>query len=158
MERPAGVRAGLQAPYDARSGRRLARYRMLARRTPQYPIPSGVYRVAGADAGLAGGGSAVACRVCRGRAFVGGRLPGRCAVERGRSSKELVRAGEISTLVPSAVSRDARRDSAGGALRRPGFLNDRAALNSALIGEARALGFDAVGVARPDAIPQAKDP
>ena len=36
-------------------------------------------------------------------------------------------------------------------------MNDRAALKSALIGEARALGFDAVGVARPDAIPQAKD-
>jgi epoxyqueuosine reductase len=40
-------------------------------------------------------------------------------------------------------------------LRGPGLLKDPAALKAALAREARALGFDCVGIAAPDAIPQA---
>ncbi len=47
-----------------------------------------------------------------GRASVGGRLSGRCTVERRRSGEELVRAGEVAAVVPSAAGRDAGGDSA----------------------------------------------
>ena len=36
-----------------------------------------------------------------------GRLSGRCAVERRRGREELVRAGEVAPVVPSAAGRDA---------------------------------------------------
>jgi epoxyqueuosine reductase len=69
----------------------------------------------------------------------------------------MVRAREIAALVPSAAQRDARRDSAGGALRGPRLLTDPAALKATLVDEARALGFNAIGITTPDAIPQAQE-
>ena len=47
----------------------------------------------------------------RGRASVGGRLSGRRAVERRRGGEELVRAGEVAAVVPSAAGRDGGRGS-----------------------------------------------
>jgi epoxyqueuosine reductase len=68
----------------------------------------------------------------------------------------VVRAGEVATLVPHAAQRDAAGPGAVAELRQPRFLN-AAALKPALAAQARALGFDVVGVARPDAIPLAPD-
>ena len=51
---------------------------------------------------------------------------------------------------------DAAGRAAVGDLRRPRLLSDPAALKAALIEAAREHGFDTVGVARPDAVPQAK--
>jgi epoxyqueuosine reductase len=76
-------------------------------------------------------------------------------MERGRSRKDLVRAGEVAPVVPSAAGRSRSGDSRRGNLRRPRFLAP-AALKTALIGEARAHGFDAVGVTRPDSLGEAK--
>jgi epoxyqueuosine reductase len=75
-------------------------------------------------------------------------------VDRGRSRKDLVRAGEVAAGVPAAAERDAARDSTIGDLRGPRFLN--AGVKAALREIARQHGFDAVGVTRPDAIAQAK--
>src|SRR5205085_6191025 len=90
-----------------------------------------------------------------GRAPLGRRLPGRCAVERGRSSKDLVRAGEVTPVVPPAASRGGPGNSGRGDVRGSRFL-DRAALKDALAGEARVHGFDAIGVTRPDSLGDAK--
>ena len=49
------------------------------------------------------------CRPRRGRASVGGRLSGRRAMERRRSREDLVRAGEVAAVVPSAAGGDAGR-------------------------------------------------
>jgi epoxyqueuosine reductase len=51
---------------------------------------------------------------------------------------------------------DGRRDSTRDPLPRSRFLTDSAALKAALIEAARAQGFDAVGIARPDSIPLAR--
>src|SRR5262252_4880660 len=59
--------------------------------------------------------------------------------------------------VPSDPGRDAGGHPAVGDLRRPRLLNDPAALKAALVGAARQYGFDAVGIARPDSIPQAAE-
>ncbi len=48
-------------------------------------------------------------------------------------------------------------DGAVGKLHQSGFLNAPAALKTALSGQARAHGFDAIGVARPDSIPHARE-
>ncbi len=85
---------------------------------------------------------------------VGRRLSGRCAVDRGRGSKDLVRAREIAPVVPSAAGRDDPGHSAVGELRRPRLLNGE--IKAALEREARAQGFDAIGVTRPDALGEAK--
>src|SRR5215213_6950333 len=89
------------------------------------------------------------------RAFVGRRLSRRCAVERGRGSKDLVRAREIAPVVSPAADRNGTRHSAVGDLRRPRLL-DPAAVKTALAAEARTQGFDAIGVTRPDGIGEAK--
>jgi epoxyqueuosine reductase len=78
-------------------------------------------------------------------------------VERKRGREELVRAGEVAPVVPPAAGRHPRRDPAVEDLRGSRFLNDPAALKSALAEQAHALGFDAVAVTRPDAIAQAGD-
>src|SRR5512145_112618 len=78
-------------------------------------------------------------------------------MERRRGREDLVRASEVAAVVPSDPGRDAGRHSAVADLRRPRLLSDRAALKAAFVKAARAHGFDAVGVARPDSIPQASE-
>jgi epoxyqueuosine reductase len=78
-------------------------------------------------------------------------------VERERGRQDLVRAREVAPVVPSAAGGDTGRDRAVADLRRPGFLSDPEAIRSALAETARAHGFDAFGIARPDAIPQARE-
>ena len=63
----------------------------------------------------------------RGRASVGGRLSGRCAMERRRGREELVRAGEVAPVVPSDPGRDVAGPGAGAELRQSRLLNDPAA-------------------------------
>jgi epoxyqueuosine reductase len=77
-------------------------------------------------------------------------------VERRRSRQELVRAGEVTALVPGDSGRHAGRTAAGKNLRRSRLLTDPAALKAALIAQARAQGFGIVGVTRPDSIAEAK--
>ncbi len=67
------------------------------------------------------------CRSCRRRAFVGDRLSGRRAMERRRDRKDLVRAGQVATVVPSDADRDAGRHTAVADLRRSRLLSDPAA-------------------------------
>jgi epoxyqueuosine reductase len=71
-------------------------------------------------------------------------------MERGRERKDLVRAGEIAPGVPPAVGRHAAGARARAVVRRPRFLNP-IEIKAALVERARAEGFDAVGVTRPDA-------
>jgi epoxyqueuosine reductase len=73
-------------------------------------------------------------------------------VERGRGRKDLVRAGEVAAVVPSAAGGDARRHSAVEDLRRSGFLTDPSAIKAALIDAAREHGFDLAGVVRANAV------
>jgi epoxyqueuosine reductase len=77
-------------------------------------------------------------------------------VGRRRSRQTLVRAGEIAARVPSAAGRHAGRTATGQELRRSRLLSDPIAIKNALTERAIALGFDASGVARPDAVPKAK--
>jgi epoxyqueuosine reductase len=77
-------------------------------------------------------------------------------VERRRSREGLVREGEIPPLVPLDSGRQHAGDSGVDDLRRPGFLNPQQ-LKAALERAARAQGFDAIGITRPDAIPQADE-
>ncbi len=78
-------------------------------------------------------------------------------MERGRGRQDLVRAGEVATVVPPDPGRDRRGDSGVRNLRQPRFLNEPAALKAELIAAARAHGFDVVGVTRPDTIPLAPE-
>jgi epoxyqueuosine reductase len=77
-------------------------------------------------------------------------------VERRRSSEELVRAGEIASVVPSAAGGNARGNSAGEKLRRPRLLTDPAEIKTALSEQAKLRGFDVAGITKPDAVPEAK--
>jgi epoxyqueuosine reductase len=77
-------------------------------------------------------------------------------VGRRRDSESLVRAGEVATLVPHAAQRDRAGPGAVAELRQSRFLTPEA-LKRELAAQARALGFDVVGVARPDAIPLAAE-
>src|SRR3984893_912713 len=115
--------------------------------------------MAGTHARLAGRRPHDLCGSGGGSACVGGRLYGRCAVERRRSRKGLVRANQVAAHVPTAAHRDAGRETAVGDLRGPGLLGQAeqaAAIKAALIRMAREQGFDGLGVTRPDAAPQAK--
>src|SRR5437016_879860 len=94
-------------------------------------------------------------------------------MERRRGRQDLVRAGEVAAVVPAAAERDAPGHPALADLRRSGLLTEETTstnaklaarpyssslqlpLKMALANKARELGFDLVGVARPDAIPQA---
>jgi len=67
----------------------------------------------------------------------------------------VVRAREVTPVVPSAAGRDGAGHSGIGELRGPRLL-DLAAIKTALAEQARAQGFDAIGVTRPDAIGAAK--
>src|SRR6185312_2431211 len=154
-ERPAGDGARLQAPHDARTRRRPAGHRRAARRALQYPLSFGLYRLAGGNARLAGRRAPELRRSGGGRSSFVGRLPGRSAVDRKRSSEELVRAGEVASVVSSDPGRHTGRAAAGETLRQPGFLSG-ADIKTALAAQARARGFDAFGITRPDAAPEAK--
>jgi epoxyqueuosine reductase len=75
-------------------------------------------------------------------------------VERGRGSKDLVRAPEVAPVVPAAARRNGPGHSGLGELRGPRLLNGE--IKRALVEHARAQGFDAIGVTRPDALGEAK--
>jgi epoxyqueuosine reductase len=66
----------------------------------------------------------------------------------------MVRADQVAPVVPSAAARDAAGAGTLGKLRRPRLL-DPHAIKQALAERARAEGFDAFGVTRPDAIAKA---
>ena len=155
-QRPAGERARVQAAYDAGSRRRVAGYRGDARRARQYPLSSGLYRLAGAHARLACRRPAELGRPCRGGASVRRRLPGRCAVERRRSRQELVRAGKVAAVVPRDAGRHAGRAAAGGKLRQSRLLTTRLRSRPRSSRRRARAGFDVAGVTRPDAVPEAK--
>src|SRR4051794_27400705 len=79
---------------------------------------------------------------------------------RGRGGKGVVRAGEIPSVVPPAAERMAGGRAGVADLRGPRLLKKAAKLSAtdlkaALAREARALGFDCIGVTGPDAIAQA---
>src|SRR5262245_4102706 len=76
-------------------------------------------------------------------------------MERRRGREDLVRASQVATVVPADPGRNAGGHSAVADLRRPRLLSDHTALKAAFARAARAHGFDAVGVTRPDSIPQA---
>src|SRR5262245_20317324 len=78
-------------------------------------------------------------------------------MERGRSRQELVRADQVAAVVPPDPRRHVSGRAAVEELRGPRLLNEPAALKAELVAMARQHGFDAVGVVRPDAIPQAKE-
>src|ERR1700724_2194483 len=149
--RRAGDGAHLQALHPRRKGRRPARYRHVACREGQYPLPSGLYRLAGAHPRLAHRRKPDFCRFGRGGAFVRRRLSGRSAVGRRQDREGLVRANKIAAVVPRAAHRDAGGAAAGAELRRPRLLTP-AELKAALTDAARAPGFDVIGVARPRAM------
>src|SRR5262249_38534252 len=96
------------------------------------------------------------CRSGRGGAFVRRRLFGRSTVGRRRASEELERADQIAPGVSHAAGRDHPRPAAVAGLRRPRLRTSDTpqALKAALAEAARVQGFDAMGVARPDAVPQ----
>jgi epoxyqueuosine reductase len=71
-------------------------------------------------------------------------------MERGRERKDLVRAGEVAPGVPSVARRHAAGARTLAVVRRPRLLNP-IEIKAALVERARAEGFDAVGVTRPDA-------
>jgi len=77
-------------------------------------------------------------------------------VDRRLSGKELVRAGEVASVVPG----DSRRHNGGSAtiekLRRSRLLSEPTSIKAALAEQARAHGFDAFGVASPGAAPELK--
>src|ERR1700686_2968925 len=152
--RRAGDGAHLQALHPGGARRRAARYRHAACCARQYSLPSGLYRLAGAHPRLAPPRKPDFFRFGRGGAFVRRRLSGRSAVGRRQDREGLVRANKIAAVVPRAAHRDAGGTAAGAKLRRSRLLTP-AELKAALADAARALGFDVIGVARPDAIPLA---
>jgi epoxyqueuosine reductase len=77
-------------------------------------------------------------------------------VGRRRDRESLVREDQVATLVPDTVGRGAAGTGAVAELRQPRLLTPAAA-KSALAEKAGALGFDAFGVTRPDAIPRAAE-
>src|SRR3954466_3990067 len=111
--------------------------------------------MARAPAHVAPGRAGELCGSRGGRASVGRGLFGRCAVERGRGSKDLVRAPEIAPVVPSAAGRNRAGRSGLTNIREPRLLGT-GAIKQALVEQARAHGFDVVGVTRPDGIGEAK--
>src|SRR5207302_4934123 len=108
---------------------------------------SGLYRLAGADAEFSRRRPVDLRGPRRRGASFGDRLSGRRAMERGRRSKGVVRAGEIPPVVPSAAERMAGGRAGVADLRGPRLLNsDPTELKTALANEARALGFDCIGI------------
>src|SRR4051794_21485194 len=79
-------------------------------------------------------------------------------MERGRRGKGVVRAGEIPPVVPPAAERMAGGGADVADLRGPRLLNDKLSgteLKAALAREAKALGFDCIGITDPAAIADA---
>jgi epoxyqueuosine reductase len=68
----------------------------------------------------------------------------------------LVRAGEVTPVVPFDSGRHAVRPAAVEDLRRSRLLTDPEKIKAALIEQARVHGFEVAGVTRPDAAPEAK--
>jgi epoxyqueuosine reductase len=72
----------------------------------------------------------------------------------------MVRPGEIAPRVPPAAGGDAAGCPGGRKLRRPRLLEplrDPAAIKAALVEAAREHGFGAIGIVRPDAVPEAPE-
>src|SRR5207247_9478508 len=122
-----------------------------------HPFPtrrSSDLRLAGADPELSRRRPADLRGPRRRGASIGDRLSGRRAMERGRRGKGVVRAGEIPPVVPSAAERVAGGRAGVAELRGPRLLNKTVKLSAtdmkaALVREARALGFDCIGVTDP---------
>src|SRR5215475_5349952 len=81
-------------------------------------------------------------------------------MDRGRRGKNVVRAGEIPSVVPPAAQRMAGgragvADLCGPRLLNPPDQQQLKELKALLAEQARALGFDCLGVAAPDAIADA---
>src|ERR1700690_1054025 len=81
-------------------------------------------------------------------------------MDRGRRGKGVVRAGQVPPLVPAAVERMAGGRAGVADLCGPRLLNTATQSASAdikdkLADQARALGFDCIGVTGPDAIADA---
>src|SRR4029450_4095314 len=72
-----------------------------------------------------------------------------------RRREDVVRAGQVASVVPSHPSRDAGGHPAVEDLRGSRLLDDPSALKAALASTAHQYGFDIVGITRPDSIPQA---
>jgi len=121
----------------------------------QYPLSSCLCRLAHPHPRLAGRRAADIRGSRRGRASVIGRLSGRCAVERRRRREGLVRAVKSRPSFRPAARRGARRDPTVEDLRRSRFLSEPTQLRAALEQAARDHGFDAVGITKPDAAPEA---
>src|SRR5262245_41125155 len=77
-------------------------------------------------------------------------------MERGRNGKGLVRQDQVATVVPPDPGGVAGRSSRVADLRGPRLLTNPVALKTELLREARALGFDCLGITTPDAIPRAQ--
>ena len=77
-------------------------------------------------------------------------------MERRRSDKELVRAREVPSIVQDDPRRHSGRSPAIEDLRQPRLLKDPVEIKAALAERARARGFDAFGIVKPDAAPELK--
>jgi epoxyqueuosine reductase len=77
-------------------------------------------------------------------------------MERRRGGEELVRPGEVASVVPGAPGRLARRNPSLEKLRGPRLLIEAAEIKAKLAQVAREHGFDAIGITRPDAAPLAE--
>jgi epoxyqueuosine reductase len=75
---------------------------------------------------------------------------------RGRNSETLVRQDQVPAVLSRAPLGPGAGDAAGGPLRRPGLLESEE-LKRAFVERAKALGFDTIRIARPDAIPLAPE-
>ena len=130
------------------AGRRPARHRRDARRAPQYPLSSGLYRLAGADARLArrrrlSYADLAAAAICRSADYLGDvpwnedeAAKNWYARVKSRPSFRPLLADTLAGLPPAKTLRQSR------------LLTDPAAIKAALIEQARAQGFDVAGVAR----------
>ena len=98
----------------------------------QYPLSSGLYRLAGAHPRLAGRRPAASRRSRRGRASVGADYLGDVPWNDDEAAKTLVRAGEVAAVVPAAAGRPLAGPAAGEALCRPRLLSDPPTLKAAL--------------------------
>jgi epoxyqueuosine reductase len=72
-----------------------------------------------------------------------------------REREELVRESEVAPVVSRAAGGNDSGAAAGFKLRQPRLLKNPAQIKSELIARAREEGFDVVGVAHPDSIPDA---
>src|SRR3977135_3338766 len=73
----------------------------------------------------------------------------------GRNGEGVVRADEVASVVPHSAHRQPARHAGSDQLRQPRLLTDPSELKAARRADARREGFDALGIAGPDAIPNA---